>query len=468
MRLTTRDLLRVPHQALLPAKGWRPGTVSAVSTDSRSTKAGSLFVAIRGEKFDGHAFVSTAQRRGAVAAIVDEEFDTSSTAGLPLMIVEDTVAALGALAGIYREKFNVPVIAVGGSNGKTTTKDMIASVLRTTYPVLSTEGNLNNHIGVPLTLFRIERRHKVVVVEMGTNHPGELGNLCAFARPTHAVITNIGREHLEFFGTLEGVAEEETTLFRTLNGRPAGTAMVNVDDPLLRPLAAKAKKRLVFGFSKHSGGVRGKSLSLAENGCPGFLFKGPAMRSWRAVQLNVPGAHNAANALAAATVGLALKVRPDRIVGALESFRASNKRMESILSGGVRILNDTYNANPDSMIAALKTLAASRGTGTTIAVLADMRELGGASEESHRAIGRETQTLGIDYVLTFGEQAGFIHEGAAGPGSVHYMNKNILAEYLAELVTPGDVVLVKGSRAMAMEDVVIFLQQRLNQPAIAR
>jgi len=389
-------------------------------------------------------------------------------AGMPLMIVNDTVEALAALAGIYRDRFAIPVIAVGGSNGKTTTKDMIASVLGASLRVTATEGNLNNHIGAPATIFRMERGHKAAVIELGTNHPGEIRHLVSFTRPTHAVITNIGREHLEFFGSLKGVADEELTLFRALNGRPAGTALVNVDDPILRPMLRKTKKHIAYGFTNRGTGVRGKELVIDETGCARFSFKGPGMKGWLPVRLGVPGEHNAINALAAAAAGLALKVPPKKIVAALEAFRAPNKRMESITAGGVRILNDTYNANPDSMIAALRTLAAAKHAGKAIAVLGDMRELGTASEESHRVVGREARALNVDYVLTFGSQARFIHEAAKGPGAVHYENKNMMAEYLAELVTPGDTVLVKGSRGMMMEDVVTFLQQRLNRPETVR
>jgi UDP-N-acetylmuramoyl-tripeptide--D-alanyl-D-alanine ligase len=468
MKLTNRDILRVPHVGLSPAKGWKIDAVSSVSTDSRTAGPGCLFVAIRGEKFDGHTFVAMARQRGAVAAIVDEKFIASSVEGFPLMMVTDTVAALGALAAIYREKFKIPLVAVGGSNGKTTTKDMIAAVLGTSLNVIATEGNLNNHIGAPSTIFRLERRHKAAVIELGTNHPGELEHLCSFTRPTHALITNIGREHLEFFGTLKGVAAEELTLFRSLNTKPAGVAIVNVDDPLLRPMLRKTKKHLAYGFTNRGAGVRGKDLTLDDGGCAQFSFKGPSMKRWMPVHLGVPGRHNAINALAAASVGLALKVPGAKIARALESFRSSDKRMESLLAGGVRILNDTYNANPDSMIAALKTLAAAKNKGKAIAVLGDMRELGAASEEAHRTVGREARALHVDYVLTFGEQARFIHEAAQGPGAVHYDNKNMMAEYLAELVTPGDTVLVKGSRGMTMEDVVTFLQQRLTRPETVR
>jgi len=462
MTLTLRDLLKIPHMEFRHARALRVKTFSGVSTDSRTTKAGDIFIALRGGTFDGHAFIGTAFSRGAAAALAEESFNATAHEGQPLMFVEDTTRALGALARVYRDKFSVPVLAVGGSNGKTTTKDMIAMVLAEKYSVLSTEGNLNNHVGVPQTLFRLTKKHEVAVVEIGTNHPGEVPYLCSVLGPTHALLTNIGREHLEFFGSLEGVAGEEGALFRAFGG--AGTAIVNADDPRVVAQAAGVRKTVTFGFVPRRARVRGRKMVLDEAGCAGFEFKTPAMKAWRRVQLAVPGAHNAMNALAAAAAGTAFRVPPGSIAAALASFRASSRRMETLSVGGVVVLNDTYNANPDSMIAALRTLAAMKGKGKKIAVLADMRELGQRSPEEHAAVGREASALGLDFILTYGPLARHIHHAAARAGAIHYEEKSTLAEYLAELAAPGDTVLVKGSRAMAMEDVVLFLQQRRRWP----
>jgi UDP-N-acetylmuramoyl-tripeptide--D-alanyl-D-alanine ligase len=368
---------------------------------------------------------------------------------------------MGALARLYREKFSIPVLGVGGSNGKTTTKDMIASVLRQRYEVLSTEGNLNNHIGVPRTIFRLSPHHEAAVIEIGTNHPGEIGMLCAMLNPTHGLLTNVGREHLEFFHTIGEVAKEEGEIFVSLRRRRGGTAIVNADDARVARLAVGIKKRLSYAFTATRTDVRGRAMRVGENGCAAFEFRGPRMTRWLDVRLAVPGAHNAGNALAAAAVGMAFKVPPQRIKDALESFRAVSKRMEIVTVGEVTILNDTYNANPDSMLAALQTLASMKRPGKKIAVLADMKELGSAAAEAHAMVGRKAAKLRLDYVLTYGKLAAEIHKAVACQGAIHYEQKNVLAEYLAELLGPGDTVLVKGSRGMVMEDVVEFLRQRL-------
>ncbi|MEW6510419.1 MAG: UDP-N-acetylmuramoyl-tripeptide--D-alanyl-D-alanine ligase [Bacteroidota bacterium] len=462
MRLTIRDLEKIPHTRLLNGGRGAGKRFREVSTDSRTAGEGDLFVALRGERFDGHAFVAAAFARGALAAVVDEKFDVSLAESNALLVVGDTVRALGDLARVYRDKFRVPVLAVGGSNGKTTTKEMIGQVLAEKYSVLATEGNLNNHVGVPQTLFRLTSRHELAVVEMGTNHPGELAHLCRAVRPTHAILTNIGREHLEFFGTLEGVAREEGTLFESVREQGGGTAIVNADDPLVARAARGMKRVVTFGFAARNAMVRGRRIRLDALGTPQLEFRTPRMREWLGVQLRVPGAHIAANALAAVAAGVAFGVPAMSIRRALESFRAPTKRMEVLSVAGVTVLNDAYNANPDSTTAALRTLAAMKTTGKRIAVLGDMKELGDASAEAHTAVGREAATLKIDYVLTFGPMAKQIRDAAAMPGAIHYEQKNMLAEYLAELVTPGDVVLVKGSRSMRMEDIVTFLQERLH------
>jgi UDP-N-acetylmuramoyl-tripeptide--D-alanyl-D-alanine ligase len=338
---------------------------------------------------------------------------------------------------------------------------MIAKVLGEKYNVLSTEGNLNNHIGVPMTLFRLNRTHEVAVIEIGTNHPGEIAELCRTLAPTHGVITNIGREHLEFFGSLDGVAEEEGELFRSLSPPAGGTAIVGADDARITLAARPVKRKLTYGFQSRSASVRGRRVALDGEGRASFEFRSTAMKRWHGVQLAIPGKHNAMNALSAAAAGIVFHVPPARISGALESCRPVSSRMETLSIGGVTILNDTYNANPDSARAAIETLASLRVPGKKIAVLADMLELGVHADEGHTEVGKATAALGIDYVLTHGNLAKHIHDAAGIPGALHYDQKNMLAEYLAELLTPGDAVLVKGSRGMHMEDIIAFLKERL-------
>lgn len=464
MKLTAKDLLRVPHRDVrnggaIPAKG-----ITGISTDTRSLRAGDLFVALRGEQHDGHDYVTAAAARGAVAAIVDAKFAPGFQDAFPLIVVDDCAQALGTLARIHRDKFSIPVLAIAGSNGKTTTKDMIAAVLSTKYRTVSTEANFNNHIGVPQTIFRMTSKDEAAVVEVGTNHIGEIARLCGMLAPTHALLTNIAREHLEFFGSVDGVGQEEGMLFESLRFVRGSVAIVNADDRRVAAKAARLKKTVTYGFLHRNAAVRGKGLVIGEDGGTAFDFKTPSMTRWMRLRLGIPGEHNAMNALAAVATGYAFKVPAAKIRGALEAFRAVSKRMETVLAGGVVILNDTYNANPDSTIAALRTLAATRTPGKKIAVLADMKELGEHAPEGHRAVGREAAALGIDYVLTLGPLARLIQQTAGGNNAIAYDDKNILAEYLVELVSPGDTVLVKGSRGMKMEDIVVFLQQRLNSP----
>jgi UDP-N-acetylmuramoyl-tripeptide--D-alanyl-D-alanine ligase len=460
MRLTVRDLqqihpLEIRHRQLLK------GSLGGVSTDSRTTIAGELFVALKGPAFDGHRFLGDALARGARALMVEETMIHDGMPEVPLVVVEDTTRALGELARVYRSKFDIPVLGIGGSSGKTTTKDMIAAVLGTQYRVLSTEKNYNNHIGVPKTLFGLERKHDIAVVEMGTNHPGELRILCDILQPTHGLLTNIGAEHLEFFLSLDGVEEEEGVLFDFLARRRGGVGFLNADDVRVMARARGLSKRLTYGFSARRTDIRGRRMTFSPDACARFHVAGHRLRRPLAVSLGVPGRHHALNALAAAAVGVAFGVPGPTIQRALEKFRGSDKRMAVIEAGGVRILNDTYNANPDSTIAALETLAAITVSGKRIAVLGDMLELGGQEAAEHRRVGLAAGQLRIDHLLTYGERARTISESSRLPGALHYDQKNVLAEYLAELVGPGDAVLLKGSRGMAMEDVVTFLVQVL-------
>ena len=461
MRLTLGDIARLPGAAIVNGGALARALPRGVATDSRLAKPGDLFFALRGESSDGHRFVGAAFAAGAAAAVVERGFDASRAPGKPLVVVDDARAALGALARTWRERFRIPVIAVAGSNGKTTTKEMIAAVLAERYRVLSTAGNFNNDIGVPLTLFRLTRAHDVAVVEIGTNHPGEIARLAAMLVPTHGLITCIGREHLEFFGTVEGVAREEGALFDDLAARKGTVALVNADDARVRRAARGVPKMLAYGFRARAAAMRGRKLRLDGEGRAEFEFRGPRARAWQRVRLAIPGRHMATGALAAAAAGAMLRVPPSRIARALGAMQPVPGRMESVTIAGVRVLNDAYNANPDSALAALEVLAALRVPGRKIAVLGDMKELGSAAREGHEEIGRRAAALGIDYVLTVGELAARIHAAAGIPGAIHYEGRNALAEYLAELVAPGDAVLVKGSHAMRMDDILIFLKERL-------
>ena len=466
MKFRTKELLKLNPREVRHEESVRGKFITGVSTDSRTVRPGDLFMALRGEQYDGHRFIAAAAAQGAIAAVIDNRGAIPVLPPIALYVVDDTMIALGGLARLYRRKFDIPVLAIGGSNGKTTTKEMISAVLGTTHNVVSTEANYNNHIGVPRTIFRLEEGHDMAVVEIGTNHPGEIKYLCGILEPTCGLITNIGREHLEYFHTIEGVAEEEVALWQSLRRQKGGLAVVNGNDGRVVAGAGTLKKRLTYGFLPGRFDVRGTIVGLDALGCARFTFTGKQMSRAVTVQLAIPGEHNAVNSLAAAAVGLAFKVPPARIRKALEAFQPIARRMEVITIHGITIFNDTYNANPDSMTAALQTLARADVPGKRIAVLGDMRELGVDEAREHENIGRGLRELGVEYLLTYGERARHIHDTAAIAYAIHYDQKNILAEYLTELVSPGDAVLVKGSRGMKMEDIVTFLVQRLEHAAV--
>jgi len=461
MDLDARELLQIELRRVTNLDALQGKKIKGVSTDSRSTKPGDVFFAIRGERFDGHDFVRDAFSRGCVTAVVEESFrgGEQEWSKLPLIYVENSVRALGQFARRYRRKFDIPVLAITGSNGKTTTKEMVGTVLKQKWNVLKTEGNLNNQIGIPHTLFRLERKHEVAVVEMATNHFGEIEYLCTVAEPTHGMITNIGRAHLEFFGDLHGVAKEKAKLFEWLGA--TGTGFVNTDDRLIVEKAKTLRHKFTYGFQGKRVNVTGRFLGLNEAAQPKFSFGGhPLSRSYK-VQLKTTGKHTVENALAAAAVGVYFGVSPKKIRSALENYRPRHQRMEVMKVRGVTILNDTYNANPDSVLSALRTLDAMKCTGKKIVVLGDMLELGTASEREHRRVGEEVARLGVHHLLTYGLKSSATAKASGATRARHYEEKPALMADLAELVAVGDVVLVKGSRAMKMEEVVTFLADRL-------
>ncbi len=457
MTLTITDVRQLSEAELIQSGSLRAKRLTGVSTDSRTVGAGNLFIALRGETFDGHAFAAKAADAGAAAVIVDRAFDASvlKTKDVTIVAVPDTTKALGQLALVYRMKFDIPVIAVGGSNGKTTTKEMIAAVLRTKHTVLATEGNLNNHIGVPMMLFRLRPSHTMAVLELGTNHFGELGYLCSIALPTHAVITNVGREHLEFFRDLRGVAKEETELFRFMDGS-FGASYVNADDPHLVKAGAGLAKKLLYGRGAGAD-VRAEHVTVADDGRPSFDCSVKRLSRPYHVTLGASGMHNVSNALAAIAVGTSFGITLRSAAEALSEFTSASKRMEIIVRNGRTILNDTYNANPDSMLAALETLVSMKSAGKKIAVLGDMKELGAASEREHAAIGRAVKRLKPDVLITFGAMAEHISRAAGVKESEHCATKQQAIEAATAAAAPGDTVLVKGSRSMAMEDIVAHL-----------
>jgi UDP-N-acetylmuramoyl-tripeptide--D-alanyl-D-alanine ligase len=465
------DLLSVlPMARLVGSAGAKRRAVGGISTDSRSLKKRDLFIALVGERFDGHTFVAHA--KDASAALVNESWLAANPdveAPVPLIAVEDTLRAYGDIAASHRASLEIPVVAIAGSNGKTTTKELVGDLLATRYTVLRTEGNLNNLIGVPATILRITHEHTAAVIEIGTNTPGEIERLCQILQPTHGVITNIGSEHLELLGSLEGVAEEEGALFRYL-AETGGTAFVNMDDPYLARMGRGLPRTVTYGRSARAD-VRGRFGRLDANGAPSIEITDRRRADARpiTVQLRTPGVHTAVNALAASAIALSLKVSPTRVARVLATFEprtyaAGYARLAVVRSPiGATVLNDTYNANPDSVVAALETLCAmkpGRG-GRRIVVLGEMKELGASSASEHARMGEAIAASGrVDRALFYGEEMRNAHhviDAANGIVSTFHETKQELIDELLGGLTAKDIVLVKGSRGMKMEEVVAAL-----------
>ena len=432
-----------------------PTTVALrVGTDSRHAQAGDLFVAVAGERFDGHNFLSEAGRKG-VAAVLIERSMQAHAANLPpdigVIAVENTRVALGRLAARYRADFDLPVIAVGGSNGKTTTKELIASVLRQMGPALWSEASFNNDIGVPLTLLKLERTHRAAVLEAGTNHPGELAPLVRMIQPRFGVITNIGREHLEFFGSVEGVVEEEGTLAELLPA--SGKLFLNGDSEWTATLAVRSPAPLVtVGFGERND-WRARRVWVGETGA-GFEVAAPRPEFSGEYQLRLLGRHQVTNALLAMAAGTELGATPEQVRRGLVECAPPKMRLEVWEAHGVRVLDDAYNANADSMLAALQTLADYPCRGRRVAVLGDMAELGGHTAAAHREVGRRAAELGLNALVAVGQWAGETAQSArdAGLRETHqFANVAVTASALKSLLQPGDVVLLKASRATGFE-----------------
>jgi UDP-N-acetylmuramoyl-tripeptide--D-alanyl-D-alanine ligase len=427
-----------------------------VVIDSREIKEGDIFVALPGEKTDGHRYIDEVFAKGASWAVVSREWFEEQDPALidhsrRFLVAVDTVKALQQLAASYRSRFRIPVVAVGGSNGKTTTKEMVAGVLKMKFRVHMSQGNRNNHLGVPLTLLQMKSDTGIAVVEMGINHPGELAFLAELAKPTHGLLTNIGHEHLEFFGSLEGVAAAETELFDYLN-RNDGTVFVNTDDPWLNEAGKRLHHAVRYG-SINNGSNTWWPEDASFDRVGRVSFQLCSFSSRERVSLNFIGRQNVVNALAAATVGEHFGLTSAEIRDGLEALQPATgwKRMELLEGGGIVILNDTYNANPDSMRLALDTLAGLPCHGKKIAVLGDMLELGSSSLLEHEKIGSYIQRTSVDLVFTFGSMSEVCCRFAGNKCGGHFENRDTLLESLAGTVRDGDALLFKGSRGMRLE-----------------
>jgi UDP-N-acetylmuramoyl-tripeptide--D-alanyl-D-alanine ligase len=434
-------------------------SITEIGIDSRKSVPGGVYVALRGERLDGHQFTADAFARGCRAAIVDADgFESLGALGTTgnFFIVPDTTRALQEIAHFYRKKFSIPIVALTGTSGKTTTKEMLGAVLAQKFNLLKTAGNLNNHIGVPLTLLQLTRQHELALIEMGTNHFGEIQRLVEIAQPQSGLITNIGRGHLEFFGSVDGVARAKHELFDGLP--PNGTAFINADDPRIVQKIPQVKRKVYYGL-KNQAQIKGEIIKLNQEGEATFKVLNQEIR------LPVPGIHNVYNALAAISVGLEFGMSLEQVQPVLETFRPHSKRMEVLNLGSLRIINDCYNSNPESLTAALDVLENMFAAGKKIVVLADMLELGAVAESEHRNIANLLAQLQINHVLGFGPLTEVLIRELKTVSEMdarHFADKTELVHFLKTIIAPGDLILIKGSRGMALETVLNDLMADVN------
>ncbi len=422
---------------------------TGVCTDTRAVKPGDLFIPLIGENFDGHNFIHKAIAGGA-AGVLTSRLDLVTDQSVTMILVADTLLALQGLACFHRKRFSIPIIAITGSNGKTTTKDMTAAVLASRFEVLKTEANFNNEIGLPLTLLQLHDHHEVAVVEMGMRGKGQIRQLANIALPTIAVITNVGETHMELLGSIEDIAIAKAELLESIPEN--GLTILNADNPYVRSMESEARSRVTF-FGLEQGDVRGEEIHTDEQG---MNFICHCTKEEFPVFIPTIGKHNVYNALSAVAIALELRLTADEIRLGLRNYNASPMRLHVQEMSGYLIVNDAYNASPMSMAAAIDTLL-EVAKGRTVAVLGDMLELGHIAVEAHRQIGEKLAEGQVDIVLTVGTLASHIAKAAREKGvktAVACNSHEEAQETLKQILKPGDSILIKGSRGMKMEKII--------------
>ncbi len=427
--------------------------VTAVCTDSRRIAPGELFVALRGPNHDGHNFLAEVAQAGAAGALVESL--RADLSAFPQVVVADTVAALQQLSRSARQELPTRFIGITGSNGKTSTKEMLAAILSEKFRVLKTEGNLNNHLGVPLSLLRANRDHDFAVIELGMNQPGEIASLASLVEPDVGLITNVGVAHIEFLGSKEAIANEKAALAERVP--PQGLIVLNANDEFTPAIAARCRARVLkAGLGR--GDLRATDLIHRSTG-ESFTLSGPDFVL--EMELPVVGQHMVENAVLAAAAGYALNLSPDEIGAGLRKTRIPGGRLKLQALGPVTLINDSYNANPDSMIAALRTAAEIPIAGRRIAVLGRMAELGQQSVAGHQRVGAAVADLGFQFLVTIGKEAGLIAEAARERGLENTLaapDHDGAIAVLTDLLERGDIVLVKGSFSARMDRVIAGLE----------
>ncbi|MEW6026378.1 MAG: UDP-N-acetylmuramoyl-tripeptide--D-alanyl-D-alanine ligase [Planctomycetota bacterium] len=447
------------HEIINAVKGeirnYKPLLIDHISTDSRTITKDGLFIALKGDRFDGHNFLTQAIKQGAAAVLVSRIPEDIKDAEIPVVKVKDTLLALGDIAGCYRRRLTVPVIAVGGSNGKTTTKDMIAHILSKKAIAAKSYKSFNNFIGLPLTIFSADRKTDYLVAEVGTNKPGEIKYLSKILKPDIAVITNISATHLDGLKNPEGVFKEESQLFRTL--KSGAIAVFDPSNKDLKRLAEYAEyKSVTFGIDSDAD-VTARDVKTSQDGIGFTIFKG---ESHYECFIPVLGSWNIKNALAAFAVAQLLGLRPEDICRALKDFKLPEMRMDRRLKGGVTFINDAYNANPVSVGLAIDELSAMETAGRKILVFGEMRELGRYSRRFHEEAAGVIASSRIDLLIIVGKDTRYTANKLSRIGSwdkrmLYYETVYEAISSLKKILKPGDTVLLKGSRANALEKIII-------------
>jgi UDP-N-acetylmuramoyl-tripeptide--D-alanyl-D-alanine ligase len=456
------EILRLSKCDFINPGNKRIDYFNGVSIDSRKIKSGELFIAIKGENKDGHNYLQQVFKNKVKCALVNREWyrkNKNKSGSNILFVVEDTVKSLGELARIHRNNFSVPVICIGGSNGKTTTKDLTGLLLKSKYNVLVSEGNYNNHIGLPLTLLKLNKSHELCVLEAGSNHFGEIKYLCEISEPNFGLVTNIGREHLEFFKTTEGVAKEEFSLYDYLLCDTKGNVcFANFDDPVIKRYFGDKDKKRIFTYSyNYKTDVIGKFAGFDGNFQPEIEIT----HNSKKFNVKIPtfGLHSVYNGLSAAAVALYFGISGKQIRKAFAGYKSlSSNRMQIINKDGIIIINDTYNSNPDSVKLGLETIKRYRNKNNKHIVLADMLEMGKASIREHKEVGRLIREMKFDNLYTYGKDSyhTFLSAGKI-KNNFYFEKQDDMSSFLRNVVKEGDVVYVKGSRGMRMENIVTNL-----------
>ncbi len=424
---------------------------TSICTDSRNIKPGALFIPLKGERYDGHDYVDAAFKNGAQGALTHA--DVTGSAEKTLIRVKDTRKALGDIAACYRNKFDIRLVAITGSVGKTSTKDMVARVLAQKFHVMKTIGNFNNDIGLPLTMFTLEGNHEVAVVEMGMSGFGEISRLTHIAKPDIAVITNIGISHIEQLGSRNNILKAKMEILEGLKNH--GIVILNGDDKLLYGLKGLLDYKTVYYGLDEEMDYNAYNVRTGESS---VRFDIELMNKEYNIYINAPGLHNVYNALAAIAAGIELGIEPDSILEGISKFKSDKMRLNIVNTGKIKVIDDVYNSSPDSVKAAINVLYDMKGM-RSIVVLGDMLELGGYAIEAHREIGKFAVSKGVDYIIAVGKQSAHIVNGALEAGmheqrAYSFLQNQDAVEFLQKMILDGDTVLIKGSRSMKMEEIV--------------